>query len=350
MKTTKIRFLKSFAAAAAFSAFFNLGVKAQITIDANATPLNTHADQVGMWVNSNSDTNRQSYVDLMKDLNLKSIRHGWMYTVMDAITTDKFKMSPCDGSVQSYLSDGSCNLNETMKLSQVGQLAADLNVHGFAVLAMDGINYTGTSDATLTAMTKAQREQYYLDNAVRWANWAKNNNFKYFELGNENDLPGEMVDTGKGTEWTPQAYGAFAKRMAQAVKNVDPTIKCGINGGWRSTEALRKEWWDGILAGASDINNYIDFVVIHKYEFGSYYSTWSANLWDWGRIQSDNITAIKTNFPNKPIYITETSGYQSESGIVPHYRGVLTVEMMGNLFMDSQIEHIHNWGTSVMST
>ena len=123
-------------------------------------------------------------------------------------------MSPCDPKVQSYISNGSCGLNESLKLSSIATLLNDLEVTGFAVIGMDGINYTGSADSDLAAMNKEQREEFYLANAERWATWAKNNNFEYFELGNENDLPGEMVDQGVGIGWDPEDYGVFAQKMA----------------------------------------------------------------------------------------------------------------------------------------
>jgi hypothetical protein len=284
-------------------------------------------------------------VDALAKLNVKSIRHGWQYAVMDESNINKFHMSPCDPLVQSYVSDGKCLLREKMTISEIGSLVDELNVPGFAVIDMDGIYYTGTADSNLISMSTVQREQFYIDNAIRWAKWGKENNFQYFELGNESDLPGEMVDKKVGTAWTAAAYGAYAKKLSQAIKNVYPEAKVGINGGWGATPTLRNAWWDGIRQGASDINNHIDFVVIHKYEFGANYSTWQANMWDWGRIQADNYTRIASNFPQKPVYLTETSGFKVENGVVPHYRGVMTVEMMGNALLDSNLKHMHHWGT-----
>lgn len=316
-----------------------------VNFDANNS-INTYADQVGIWVNSNKDTYNTGYVNALQDLNMKSIRHGWQYSVMDENNPDHFYRSPCDSKIQPYVGDGNCNLVETLPLSDVASVAGDLGVPGFAVVGMDGINYTGNEDATLVGMTKAQREDFYIANAERWAHWAKNNNFEYFELGNESDLiTGEMVHEGVGTVWDPEEYGAFAKRMAQAIKAIYPQAKCGINGGWDSTAVLREIWWDGILTGAPDINNWIDFVVIHKYEFGTYYNTYRDNMWDYGRIQPDNYTQINQNFPGKPVYLTETSGFQPEGGYVPAYRGIMTVEMMANALLDSDLEHMHHWGT-----
>ncbi|WP_299249569.1 discoidin domain-containing protein [uncultured Aquimarina sp.] len=315
-----------------------------ITINADGN-LNDHADQIGIWLNSNADSYSTEYVNILKDLKIQSIRHGWAYSVIDKNDPNKFVSSPCDPGVQAYIRDANCNLIEPLPLSDVARVTEELDVPGFAVLGTDGINYTGTSDSQLAAMTRIQREEFYLDNAERWAIWARNNNFQYFELGNENDLPGEMVDSGVGIGWTSSNYGAFAKRMAQRIKSVYPEAKCGINGGWGATPALRNQWWDGILQGAPDINNYIDFVVIHKYEFGVFYNNWQPNLYDWGRIQNDNYTSINRNFPGKPVYVTEMSGIQVESAIVPHYRGVLTVEMMGNALIDNDLELIQHWGT-----
>jgi hypothetical protein len=307
--------------------------------------LNNNADQVGTWINSTCDEYNQEYVDVLKKLNTKSIRHGWQYSVMDEKECNIFHMVPCDIDVQNYIGDGHCKVEETIVVDEIARLTADLNVPGFAIIGMDGIHYTGTEDNMLMAMSKIEREQYYIDNAVRWAKWGKENNFKYFELGNENDLPGEMVKKNVGTPWISHEYGAYALRMAKAIKEVYPQSKCGINGGFGETPELRYHWWNGIVEGAPEINKYIDFVVVHTYTFEVDYTLWKEKTWAFGKCIPDNIENIQKFFPNKPVYVTEISGFKTEEGIVPHYRGVLNCEMMGNAFSDSIVEHIHHWPT-----
>lgn len=320
---------------------------ADFTADFNQV-LNSHADQVGTWVNTNADVKRPSYVQALRDMKTKSIRHGWQYAIMDENDPDVFHASPFDPQIQSYITNGNGVINEIMKLSEVSDLATELDVPGWAILSMDGINYTASSDQQLANMTKAEREQFYIDNAVRWANWAKDNNFKYFEIGNENDLAdGEMVAQGRGTLWDPVEYGRVYKLMAQAIKAVDPSIKCGLNGGWMTDSIQRTNWWDGIAqGGGADINDYVDFLVIHKYESWMGYDIWNENAWPYGQIHSDNFSAFERNFPDTPLHITEMSGFkaQAESNI-QHYRAVLTVEMLGNMLTNPLIEHVHHWGT-----
>ena len=321
-------------------------VQAEINLDPNAPAINSHADEVGIWVNSNSDVYRSTLVDQLKALNVKSLRHGWAYGMMSETDPDTFYRSPCDSKVQAYIGyQNNCELKETMPLSDIAQLRADINSKGFAVVPTDLYNYTGTEDAALANMSAQEREALIVANAVRWAEWGKQNGFAYFELGNENDLPGEMVDFGVGEHWSPEAYGQLALAMAKAMREVYPAAKLGINGGWGASAAARTEWWTGIREGAPELLNYLDFVVIHKYEFGSSFDLWSKNLWEWGRVQQDSIQSVSRLFANLPIYITEISGFQVEGGYVPHYRSVMTTEMMGNLLLDRSIEHVQVWGT-----
>ena len=346
-----LAFLRHWAALSCL--LLSLTVAAQdATIDASATPLNRHADQLGIWVNSNADTYRPEYVrKLRDDLKVKSIRHGWQYSVMDPKNPDRFLASPCDSRISPYIVSN-CVVQETMPLSQIAKLRQDLSSKGYLVLGTDGIYYTGTEDATLKGMTTAQREDYYLDNARRMAAWGRDNGFRYFEIGNESDLPGEMVDRSRGTEWTGKAYGAYALRMAKAILSVYPQAQIGINGGWRKTVQDRQAWWDGILAAAPTINDYIHFVVIHKYEFGQAYTTWKDNMWSFGAVQPDNLASVAKNFPGKPIHITETSGFYNEQlkdaqgvNYTGAYRGIMNVETLGNLLTTPLIEHVQHWGT-----
>ena len=334
---------------AAFSLFSTLlasTAHAEIEIDVDAAAINNHADQIGIWVNSNSDVYRSSLVNRLKELNVKSLRHGWAYGMMSETDPDTFYRSPCDSKVQSYIGYGDdCRIKETMPLGDIATLRSDLGAQGFAVVPTDLYNYTGTEDAELAAMDTAARTQKIIDNAVRWAEWGKQNGFQYFELGNENDLPGEMVDFGVGVDWEPEAYAELALAMAKAMRKVYPQAKFGINGGWGASESARTAWWSGIRSGAPDLLDYLDFIVIHKYEFGSSFELWSENLWEWGRVQADSVNSVERLFADLPIYITEVSGFQVENGYVPHYRSVMTTEMIGNLLLDAAIQHVQVWGT-----
>lgn len=317
-----------------------------VTIDAAATPLNRYADQLGIWVNSNADVYRPEYVKKLRDnLKVKSIRHGWQYSVMDPNNSDRFLGSPCDSKIASFLLNNDCSLIEKMPMSTIAKLRGDLGAKGYLILSTDGINYTGTEDENLVNMTTAERERFYLDNARRMAVWGRDNGFRYFEVGNENDLDGAMVRWGRGKGWTGLQYGAFALRMAKVIKEVYPDAQVGINGGLRGPD-MRVAWWDGILAGAPNINDYIDFVVLHRYEFGTLYPSWRDNLWSFGLVQADVQNSIRTNFPGKPIHVTETSGFVEEGlGYTAAYRGIINVEMLGNMFTEDNIEHVQHWGT-----
>jgi hypothetical protein len=305
--------------------------------------ISTNADQVGCWLNTHESSKSLEFEDLLRKIKIKSLRMGWQYTVMDSINPEIFHNSPCDPKVQSYNSGEDCILDENININETSDLLANLDIPGFVAISTDGVNYKGTADAKLASMTVNEREEFYLQNAIRWAKWAKNTKVKHFEIGNENDLPGEMVDNGVGEEWSGEEYGRFALKMAKAIKQVDPTIKCGINGGWRATELLRKKWWVDIVTAAPDINNYIDFVVVHRYAFGLTYSSWNSSTWSWGKISTDIIKDVSTLFPGKPLYVTEIGGFNNENNMVPHYRALVNIEMLAGVFLDPLVEHVQHW-------
>lgn len=317
---------------------------ANITIN-TTNVINPNADQVGIWVNSTFDEYSPEFVDLLKQLKMKSIRHGWAYGLMDPNDPNHFTMSPCDTMVQNYITDYQCNIAEKITLDEIAQLTEDLDAIGFGVLSMDGINYTGTHDQNLANMSRSQREDFYIENAKRWVQWAKANNFSHFELGNENDLPGEMVDHERGNPWTPEAYGTYALKMAKALHEVDSTIKLGINGGFGKTPEERLEWWSEIANAAPELQNYIDFIVCHRYAFGLFHEGWSLRADQWGRLPADEPDNIAKAFPGKPVYITEIGGFQVEKGYVPHYRGLVNMDMLANVFLDTIVKHVQHWPT-----
>lgn len=323
--------------------YFPSAVSAQKILIDTRKVINTNANQVGCWLNTHESSNNPEFEDLMRRTKIKSLRMGWQYSVMDSLNPEVFVSSPCEPGVQSYVTGGDCFLDEKITINETAKLLDNLGIPGFIVVATDGVNYTGTADVKLSKMSVEQREQFYIKNAVRLANWAKNSKLKYFEIGNENDLPGEMVNNGVGKPWTGSKYGAFALKIAKAIKQANPDIKCGINGGWGATETLRKQWWTDIVAAAPEINDYIDFIVVHNYAFGLSYSSWNGSIWVWGNIRDDIGKSVASLFPNKPIYVTEIGGFKVENNKIPHYRALVNIEMLSTVFLNPLVKHAQHW-------
>jgi len=138
--------------------------------------------------------------------------------------------------------------------------------------------------------------QTLLDTAVAWvryANITKRYGVKYWELGNESYL-GNYDGSA-----TAEEYGTTAARFARAMKEVDPSVRIGINGpgfsdGVGDTDKKagnRVTWWKVVLAHAGAD---ADFLVIHEYpcwEWGGYerYRTSITDLARDGRSGRDTI-------------------------------------------------------------
>ena len=331
------------------------------TVDVNAAPLNTHADEVGTWVNSNVDRNTPAYRSLLQGLNVKSIRHGWQYTVMDEQDPDVFYASPFEpyvavdnvvlerGIQGNILRDAAGRIGESMPLSQISQLRSQLNVEGYIILSMDGILYTGDHDPLLRDKDTEWKEDYYLANARRFAEWARDNGFDYIELGNENDYTdAEMYQGGYGGLWSAADYARYAYRMAEVVKEVHPNAKLGINGGLLGKVPERQAWFRDMANAEPRLQGIVDFIVVHKYEFWPHFGNWRDAVFAFGQIQPDIREAIASNFPGKPIHVTEVSGFGTEQlypSFSPAWRGILNLEMMGNVFSTPEIEHVQQWPT-----
>ena len=161
-----------------------------IELDAART-LNSQADQVGIWVNTNTDRNDDALVGAIRDLKLKSIRYGWQCAILDPSDLSTQVHSPRDQGFNGYLAnEKNGKMWENFGPTGIVDLMKKTNTVGFAVLSTDGVNYIGKSDKKIAAMTRAERVDFYAKQAAQWATWAKADPFKYFEIGNENDLSG----------------------------------------------------------------------------------------------------------------------------------------------------------------
>jgi hypothetical protein len=307
--------------------------------------LNTNADQIGVWINTIDDTDGDGLKNGLKDLKIKNLRYGWQNGVFDKNNLSKQEHSPCDSDNSGYLTY-QCRLNEKFGVDKLVDLAKFIGVKAHGVVSIDGIGYKGTQDAAIKNMTAQQKKDFYTNRLVDWINWNKTTGktFANYEIGNECDVTNSMGDAGVADKWTGTTYGQAARYIAEKAKIADGTIGYGINGGLFD-EAGTKKWFDDIYAAAPDLNNYINFVVYHKYEFFVTYDIWNQNpQWEYGRIAPGFLASYNKHFPNKEIHVTEMGSWKDVENF-SHYRACLNVEMYGNLFLDSGIKLVQHWPT-----
>jgi hypothetical protein len=121
---------------------------------------------------------------------------------------------------------------------------------------------------------------------VQYANVTNNYGIVYWEIGNEtygagyypnwnweydlHDVDQTAADRVGNAALSPTAYGTNAAAFVQAMKAVDPTIKCGISV---NTSQYSPGWDQGVFQGISSALGgtglYPDFVIVHWYPGGT---------------------------------------------------------------------------------
>ncbi|MEL6895799.1 MAG: hypothetical protein AAFP90_06845 [Planctomycetota bacterium] len=305
--------------------------------------LNTHADQVGIWVNTNTDPPSSKLATALRQLRIRSIRYGWQFGVVDFQDLSSQQCLPNDPSLQGYLTkDG--RMAEQFGPGNVARLLSATNTVGFAVTNTDGINYFGKSDPSVNNLSRDQRIDLFAGHAERWAKWSTKNRFEYFEIGNENDLSGEGSAAQSIGPWTPESYAEVASRYADTIKKANPNAKCGINGGLKGADQTR-DWFGRIATAVPTLEQKIDFLVCHKYEMGISREAWQQNAaWEFGRVGPAFRQVHGQHFSNAKIHVTEIGPWK-EGENDQHYRAVLATEMLGNVRLDSAVQFVHFWPT-----
>lgn len=305
--------------------------------------LNRDADKIGIWVNTFNDPPRPSYAAALRRLRVRSIRYGWQHAVVDPSDLSSQLRTPRDDNVSGFFADGD-RMNERFGPAAVATLLRRTGAVGFGILSTDGVNYRGTGDRELVAMAPDHRRDKFVRHAGDWARWAKGNRFRYFEIGNENDIAGRGEHDADTTPWTPDSYADVAVEMARAVKRELPEAKVGINGGLRDAPE-NEAWFRGIVAARPELVSLVDFLVCHKYEMWLDHSAWRDHpAWDFGRVGEDFRRLRDELFPDARIQVTEIGAWKAGENEA-HYRALLNLEMLGNVRMDATVQHVHQWPT-----
>lgn len=156
-------------------------------------------------------------------------------------------------------SDGSWK--NALNFDQFVSICRRVNAEPFVVIGIDALAYQGNSPhATPETILQAAVDW------VRYANVIKNYNIKYWEIGNETDLPNQHLN------WTAEKYANTVVKFSQAMKQVDPQLEIGVNG------MTDTKWWEKVLP---IVKNDVDFVVTHQYSPMETYQQWQNNNWNY---------------------------------------------------------------------
>ena len=103
---------------------------------------------------------------------------------------------------------------------------------------------------------------------VRYANKVKHYGVKDWIIGEEvwgnGSIPGINIEPDAHADKSPTAYGTNAVQFIKAMKEVDPTIRVGIEVAGFNVDKMR-QWDRAVLAAAGPA---IDFVDFHRYPIG----------------------------------------------------------------------------------
>ena len=315
-----------------------------ISLDAGGV-LNAHADEVGLWLNSVTDTAHAGYVAALRSLRLKSIRYGWGFGAYDAGNTASLRHTPGDPRAQGFFTRAG-RMSERLSPARLETLLGETGAVGFGVCATDAINYAGSADAALAAQSQAARTQQLAGAAAAWAKASRE--VRYFEIGNENDLSGGGEVEGIIQPWTPAEYAAVLRAYRDAIKAADPSALCGLNGGLKGPEEAAV-WFEQIVRADPGLASDLDFLVAHQYEFWLTPDVWRQHAdWEFGRVGQVLRDIRNRLFPTLPIQVTELGAFK-EGRNDAHLRAVLQCEMLGNVRLDAAVRHVQVWPSRWMA-
>ncbi|NJO97665.1 MAG: hypothetical protein HC764_18085 [Pleurocapsa sp. CRU_1_2] len=163
----------------------------------------------------------------------------------------------------------------------------------------------------------------------KYANIIQGYKIKHWEIGNENDLPNLHLN------WTAEKYAETVVKFSRAMKQVDPSIKIGVNG------MTGIKWWERVMPIVKDD---VDFLVTHQYSPIANYEQWNSNNWNYTNNVEIANQAIEKYNPNLKLNVTENSSFnpgQSHANNV--WKMLHNFEMLGNTLCFNRLEYLHFW-------
>ena len=216
------------------------------------------------------------------------------------------------------------NIDDFMRICQTTK------AEPFIVVGIDPIVYAGNAP-------HATPEEV-LESAVEWVRYAnieKGYDIKYWEIGNENNIPSQE----KKIVWTPQKYADTVVRFSQAMKAVDPSIKIGANGMVHGTD----DWWNRVMPRIKDN---VDFLITHQYSWLESYQKWRKDPYEYDFNIKDTVKAIERYNPLLRLNITEISSFNTNLNISHEnntWKMLHNFEMLGQALIFKEVDYIHFW-------
>lgn len=200
----------------------------------------------------------------------------------------------------------------------------------FIVVGIDALVYGGDAP-------HATPEEV-LEGAVEWVRYAnieKGYKVKYWEIGNENNIPSEE----KKISWTPQKYAETVVQFSRAMKAVDPSIKIGANGMVHGTD----DWWNRVMP---TVKNDVDFLIPHQYSWMKNYQEWRNDPYEYDFNIKYSLEALNKYNPSLTINVTEISSFNTDSNISHEnntWKMLHNFEMLGQSLRFAKVDYVHFW-------
>jgi alpha-L-arabinofuranosidase len=305
-----------------------LAVDQKIIVDVEQTVADTE-HHLGLGLNFIAD--QPNISPPLQKLQLGTLRFATNeYYLFDPQEPDNPKVAIQDPSlwqVSSFSKPDGTWWNK-LNFDQFMEICQATKAEPFIVVGIDAIAYQGAAPHVTPEQVVAAAAAW-----VRYANLTKGYQVKYWEIGNESNVPHhELIN------WTPEQYGQTVVRMAQAMKAVDPSIKIGANG---MRIKPNDDWWSRVMP---IVKNEVDFLVTHQYSWQENYEAWrdSPDRYDYNL--QDAVKAIATYQPELKLNVTENSSFNPAA---PHpnstWKMLHNFEMLGQTLSTQGVEFAHFW-------
>ena len=299
----------------------------QIIVDVDRVIADFSTNPIGINLNFLLDTDK--VIQPTQKLNLGSLRYPMGeiadYYLFDRNHPDKPQVAIKDSHLwfaQFTNIDGTWK--NPLDFDRFIKICRAVNAEPFVVVGIDALAYSGDAPhATFDEVLQAAVDW------VEYANIIKGYDVKYWEIGNENDLNSDFIN------WNAEKYAETVVKLSHAMKQVDPSIKVGVNG------MTGIEWWDKVMPIAKDD---VDFLVTHQYSSMQNYQQWHSNNWNYTYNLEVANQAIKKYNSKLRLNVTEFSSFNpSKSHANNIWKMLHNFEIIGNILSFSQVDYCHFW-------
>ncbi|NJK57591.1 MAG: hypothetical protein HC939_17100 [Pleurocapsa sp. SU_5_0] len=299
----------------------------QIIVDVNHVIADYSSNPIGMNLNFLLDT--EGIIKPAQKLHIGSLRYPMGeiadYYLFDPERPNKPKISIKNSHLWfANFANSDATWKHPLTFDRFIDICYSLNAEPFIVIGIDALAYQSKfSYATFDEVLQAAVDW------VKYANIIQGYKIKHWEIGNENDLPNLHLN------WTAEKYAETVVKFSRAMKQVDPSIKIGVNG------MTGIKWWERVMPIVKDD---VDFLVTHQYSPIANYEQWNSNNWNYTNNVEIANQAIEKYNPNLKLNVTENSSFnpgQSHANNV--WKMLHNFEMLGNTLCFNRLEYLHFW-------